>query len=293
MKRLVLVVGVLATVCGVRAEVVAGWDVNGVELDAGTGLDAPGSPYTFSATTSETAHVVAKLTLGAGVGPSSSINQYGFKISAADKTNSLAGAVASDHYLEFSLVVSNGYALNLDSIEMNGQASGTGCSNVVLMTSLDGFSAGQEIATAYPANATGGFDTDAAGFGGPIDLSGAPYQNLTGTVSFRLYGWNSSTGSGTTYLRSLTGDDLVVNGTIAELPSAGNLTLSVVFSNGTTAVSAAFDAANSTDYLLQHTLDLTEPNGWSTVSAPFASNATWQILTTNRAGFYRAEEVSQ
>ncbi len=80
----------------------------------------------------------------------------------------------------------------------------------------------------------------------------------------------------------LDGIDLTV------LEASSEPTRSLVSSNGATTVSAAFDEANSTGYILQYRSDLADSNGWNTVSAPFASNATWQILTTNSAGFYRA-----
>lgn len=287
-KRNVVLVGMVALAGGIQAGVLAGWNINGVDVNDGTGLDAVGAPYAFSATTSETTQVTAQLTLGAGVNPSTSANQYGFKISAADATNSLAGAIASDHYLEFALTVSSGYALNLDSIEMNGGGSSTACSNVVLMSSIDGFTDGQELASAFPANVTGGFDTDASGFGGPIEINSAQYSNLTGTISFRLYGWNHTSGAAVTSLRDLSSDDLVVNGTVVELPSADRPMLSVLASNGVTSVMAVFDSAPGDHYILQYRNDLSDSNGWNTVSAPFASNATWQIMTTNAAGFYRA-----
>ncbi len=75
---------------------------------------------------------------------------------------------------------------------------------------------------------------------------------------------------------------------ITVLGASSEPTLSIISSNGSTSVSAAFDGANSTDFTLQYRPDLADSNGWSTVTAPFASNATWQILTTNSAGFYRA-----
>lgn len=288
MKKAVFVVGVLAVVGGVRADVVAGWDASGVDVNDGVGLETNIAPYTFMATSSETGRVSAQLTLGDGVSPSTSANQYGFKIASSDGTNSLTGAIAGNHYMEFSLVITNGYQLNLDFIEMNGQATSSGCSNVVLMSSIDGFISGQEIAASSPANVTGGFDTDASGFGGPIDLSDAKYRNLTGTVSFRLYGWNSTSGSGATYLRNLGGDDLVVHGTIIELPSGVVPRLSVGESNGTVSVSAVFDGVGSANFVLQRRSDLTDSNGWNTVSTPFMTNATWNIETTNSTGFYRA-----
>jgi len=288
MKKVAVVIGMLAAVVGgVRAGVVAGWDVSGVDVADGVGLETNIPPYTFMATTGETANVSARLTLGDGVNPSTSVNQYGFKISGSDETNSLAGAIAGNHYMEFSLTIAGGYELNLDSIEMNGGGSGTACSNVVLLASVDGFSAGQEIAAAMNANATGGFDTDSSGFGAPIDLSASKYQNLTGTVSFRLYGWDSTSGSGATYIRNLADEDLVVNGTIVELSGGVVPELAIDVSNGTVSVSAAFDGAGSSNFVLQRCDDLAS-NDWNTVSAPFTTNTTWDVEATNSAGFYRA-----
>lgn len=287
MKKLTVVLGLVFTAAMAQAAVLAGWDVAGVDVADGTGLDVSGAPYTFSSTTTEVAEVSAQLTLGAGVNPSTSANQYGFKIPATEATNTLAGAIANAHYLQFSLTVTAGHALNLESIEMNGGASATGCSNVVLMCSVDGFDPGQEIASAYPVNVTGGFDTDASGFGGPIELIGDAYSNLTGIVEFRLYGWNHISGVAVTTLRNLSGEDLVVYGAVVELPPADGPVLSMVTSNGITRVSAVFEGFNTTDYVFQHRTDLADSNGWNTVSAPFATNTTRQIMTTNNAGFYR------
>ncbi len=75
---------------------------------------------------------------------------------------------------------------------------------------------------------------------------------------------------------------------ITVLGASSQPTISILSTNGSTSVFAAFNGANSTDYTLQYRTDLTDSNGWSTVSAPFVTNATWQILTTNSAGFYRA-----
>ncbi len=291
MKRLALAVGIVLVGFGsvkAHAAVVAGWDVAGVDVKDGSGIETNVAPFTFYATTSETGRVTARLELGSGVNPSTATNMYGFKISGGEGTNSLAGAIAKNHYMEFSITVDEGYELNLGSIEMNGEATGDGCTNVVLMASIDGFVAGNEIVAAHPANETGGFDTDANGFGGPIDLTASKYQGLTGTVAFRIYGWNSASGIGETRIRSLVGDDLVVFGELVLLAGGGTPTLSLVLATGSASVSAVFDGASPTNYVLQYCGDLTDSNGWNTITTSFASNAMWQVETTNRAGFYRA-----
>ncbi len=80
---------------------------------------------------------------------------------------------------------------------------------------------------------------------------------------------------------------------ITVLGASSEPTLSLVSSNGATSVSAAFDEANSTGYILQYRSDLADSNGWNTVSETFTSNAIWIIETTNHAGFFRIEEALQ
>jgi hypothetical protein len=282
---LFLISAVLTT--NAEALILAGWDVEGIELDEESGVVSNVAPYTFYATTSEVSHVQAWLSLGAGVNPSTSADQYGFKISSGDQTNSLAGAVLLDHYMEFSITVDDGYQLNFTSIEMAGGGSGTGCSNVVLMTSVDGFTAGAEIASAFPANSDAGLDTDASGFGGPIDLSSSAYQNLTDTISFRLYGWNSSSGAGTTRIRNLSGDDLVLLGDVLSVSSNAGPELSILTSNETMSVAVEVAPDSTASYVLQYVGDLGDTNGWSTVTSPFDVSTNWTVETTNTSAFYR------
>jgi hypothetical protein len=47
-------------------------------------------------------------------------------------------------------------------------------------------------------------------------LSDAQYQDLT-SITFRIYGWNS-TGTASAGIRDLTGDDLIVKGTVEAIP---------------------------------------------------------------------------
>jgi len=211
-----------------HADVLAAWEMTGVDVDNDF---SAATSYAFGAT-SGSAHLQSVMTLGSGVNPSTLANQYGFKISSTEAMSSLIGAIAENHYFEISLEILDGYELNLLSLEMKGQSSGLGCTNVVLMSSLDGFDAGDEIASAFPANQTGGFDTDSSGFGEPINLSASQYQSLTGIISFRVYGWNSESGSSSTYIRNLTGDDLVVHGTLQSIPEPAVLGLVLLAGTG-------------------------------------------------------------
>lgn len=277
---------VSGSLSGASAAIVAGWDVAGIDLDDGIGIETNLSPFTFQATTSETGYVQSQLGLGSGVIPSTAGSRYGFKIPLASQTNTLSGSISLNQYIDIALVIEEGKALNLSSIEMKGGGSGTACSNVAFMTSIDGFVAGQEIATTSVANESAGMDTDASGFGAPIDLSATKYQNLTGTVSFRLYGWNSTSGSGTTRIRDLTGLDLELFGEVVELAGNSELALAFIRSNGMAYVAADFNGSATTNYVLQNSSNLAS-NDWTSISAPFTANTTWEVGITNRSGFYR------
>ena len=211
-----------------NADAIVGWEITGVDVNDGIGASSS-APYTFSATTVLNANVSGELTLGAGVNPTTTATQYGFKISSANAQTTLAGAISNNHYLQFSVTVASGFLLNLSSIDLVGDASSTGSDNVAFFTSIDGFTAGDEIASAASvAGITGGLDSDGSGFGA-LDLSAGAYQGLSGTVDFRIYGYNSSTssGAGTTKIRNLSNDDLVVNGTLVAVPEPSSAVLAL------------------------------------------------------------------
>lgn len=194
-----------------EASLIVAWDVNGIDVDAAF----PTAPHSFAATSAD-ANATGALTLGSGTTPSTSVDQYGFKVPGASAQTTLAGAISNNHYVEISVNIAAGYCLNLNNISFNGDTSGTGADDVAFMTSIDGFVAGNEIASlsGRQAVSTGSLDTDSSGFGAPISLSGAQYQNLAGTVSFRLYGYNTSSGAGVTFFRNLGGNDIVLDGEI-------------------------------------------------------------------------------
>ena len=285
MKRWI-VFNLLCVVYATQAALLAGWEISGVDLDDGFGIETNIAPYTFWATTTEVQHVSAKLTLGEGAHPSTAANEYGFKIPSDQIATNLASAIEKKQYIECTIKIAEGYTLHLESIEMHGQASTLGCSNVVLMSSLDGFVAGREIASAFPVNKTGGFDTDSSGFGTPIDLSASTYQNLKGEIIFRIYGWNSVSASSPTYIRNLSGEDFSLFGTLVSEGSSTPPNLSILSEGNNFSISASFEKSSSENYILEYCSNLTSGT-WITVSAPFSSNSNWQVATTNLVGFYR------
>lgn len=209
------------------ADAVASWDVNGVDVADGTGIDESSSPYAFTSSSTATGIQTAKLQLSSSVNPSTAADTYGAKVSSF--ASSLAQAITFDHYIQISVTVASGYELDLNNIEMYGQSSGTGWDALAFMSAIAGYTAGNELETVTGISGdTGGFDTDSSGWGAPIDLSGAAYQNLTGTTTFRLYGWGATGSTGVSSLRDLSGDDLVINGTLTVVPEPATIGLIVL-----------------------------------------------------------------
>jgi len=191
----------------------ASWDVNGVVVADGIGIDESSSPYSFTSPSRATHITDAKLTLSASVNPTTSASQYGCKVSVFPTT--LSTAIAAGHYIQVSITVESGYSIDFSDIVMKGQTSGTGWDDVAFMSEIAGYTdvnALQEIGSIQ--DVTGGFDTDASGWGSPIDLSSIGYQGVTGTTTFRIYGWNATSGAGTNYIRNLTGEDFIINGIV-------------------------------------------------------------------------------
>jgi hypothetical protein len=274
----------------VAPDLLAGWDVVGIDLNDGLGIETAAPPYTCAAITSAFTHVTAFLRLGGGVNPSTSPDQYGFKVATSNQAATLSEAISAGHYIECVLIPDEGYMLNMDRLELNGQSTASGCSNMVLMSSVAGFSDGQQLASALDmAGKTGGFDTAGSGFGGPIQF-GAEHRGITGELAFRLYGWGSSSGSGVSYIRNLSGLDFKVIGSVvateaAQLPRP---TCSLVTSNGLSQLHVVFARPATAGYVVQRRADLSDTNGWTTVSGVFSNDYIWSVDMSQPAAFFRS-----
>ncbi len=205
------------------AAIIATWDVSSVDVNDGTGLDAGGSPYPLTSSSSH-ANASGLLTLGSGVNPSTSTGDYGFKISIGDSTTSLADAITKNHFMDVTITIDSGYSLALDSISFDGRASESGSDNVVLLSDVFGYSDSATQLASFEE--TGSSDLI---FDGPIALSSmSEFQDLTGSVGFRFYGYNSTSGSGVTVLE--TSNALTLNGTLSPVavPEPSSMALLVV-----------------------------------------------------------------
>ena len=124
---------------------------------------------------------------GAGITAVAAVDRY-----AASSWNT--AAIDMTAYFEFTLTPNAGCEIDFTSFVYVGQASGTGPTSFAFRSSIDGYTANIGAPTAT---------------GTTIDLSGATYQNITTSVTFRLYGWAASGGGGTFSVNSFT-----FNGTV-------------------------------------------------------------------------------
>ncbi len=206
----------------VRAEIIAAWEVSGLELDDGTHL----APFVVAAHTAATHMAMAEVSLSYSVNRSTTADKYGFKISDSYEQTSLAGAIAAGHYMEFTLATDDDYAVTLNTLEIRGESTGSGCDNIAVLSDVGGFAEDQAIA-GVSSNALGtwawGFDPyGGEGYGDVIELSDPAYSNLESVV-FRIYGWNSSSGSGCSRIYNVSGYDVIFSGTVAPIPVVGSL----------------------------------------------------------------------
>lgn len=131
-------------------------------------------------------------------------------------------ALANGDYFSFTLAPTAGSILNLQSftidISVNGGTTNADTAEFALFASGDGFSAGDPSMADIlaPAASVTAPDMNALPYSRyTVDLSSAAFQNLTGTVTFRLYVSNSASASVARF------DDVTINGTVSAVPEPG------------------------------------------------------------------------
>ncbi len=157
--------------------ILMGWDVDGVETV--TTLD---SAHNDAALESSTITIVPSALGATAAANAMNMNNW-------STASTLAGAISDNSYFSFTLKGESGWLFDVDSMAWRLNRSSTGPSDFALMSSVDGFTSGDELAT-FQHTGTSAINLNPA-FGslGLEDLN---------EVEFRVYGWNSSGSGGTT-----------------------------------------------------------------------------------------------
>ncbi len=171
-----------------------------------------GTEVTFNATTNDANLQTVVISRGAGITPSALANAFSATGYVAAGTK--ADAVSQNEFFQITLEPKNNHRLFLTTLNYVIRRSGTGPNAFQWQYSLDNFAtAGIDVGAegSYTGTATNGVAMPA------IDLSAVPaLQNLpSGTkVTFRLYAWGASAGTGTFAIGRLAGDDLALVGEV-------------------------------------------------------------------------------
>lgn len=160
---------------------------------------------------------------GPGITPSFGGNQKTNDFSyISHDSNTLAGSIGGNDYIFFRLTIDAGFQLNLDGYQFEvWRNGGQAVENYAVFHGASGFTAvaGSEDASKSISQNAGGSGTPSAA----IDTTGALQsvgvasglnEVLTGTVEFRLYGWQGASGTtnGNTHF-----DAAQVFGTVTEI----------------------------------------------------------------------------
>ena len=210
------------------------------------------SPYTAGQIVDPNASATG-IARGTGIVGVAALNRY-----TASGWNS--GVLDANDYFEFSLTPNSGYKIDFVSFVYTGQTSGTGPINFSFRSSLDGYST--SIGTASSTGST-------------ISLSAGAYQNITGSVTFRMYAWGASAAGGTFSI-----NDFVFNGTVSLncTPPA----------NPTGTITGTTPACTSTTLTFTGTATAPVVNYWQTTptGTSTANNAATPLNVTTSGTYY-------
>jgi hypothetical protein len=182
MKKTVLIASIfLATVAGVNAQVLLGWNTFG----------NLGTETSESSVLNDPLLSTSNLTLGSGVTAAANGNRFGgsgwFDTGNTASGNTLAEAIAGNSFIEFVVTPTAGNQFTATSFQFYWDRSGTGPQSVTLRSSFDSFAS--DLGTASGLTQGGTFTLSTISISGLTDVSAA--------TTFRLYGTGATATAGT------------------------------------------------------------------------------------------------
>lgn len=220
MKNITLILVALFTFNFVGGQIVA-WDMNGNS----------GNEATVNSTTLAPNLNPSIISRGAGLSPDVLSNAYSSDTFVAAGTQS--DAITNNEYLEFQVSSTTGYQVSLTTLDAVFRRSSTGPQSFIWRYSTDGTNF-FDIGGIFTYTTVAGNGTAQT----QIDLTTiSALQNVASgtTITFRLYGWGATGGTGTFAIGRLGGNDLSLGGSVSLIPCpGGTVTWSAgAWSNGT------------------------------------------------------------
>lgn len=197
--------------------------------------------------------------------------------SATDKAISTTGfnsaSINTAKYLQFTISPNANFAMSLNSISFFDQKSGTGPTSWVLRSSLDGYMS--DLNAPSPGSTSAAFPASPQA----VEL-GINFQNITTSVTFRLYAYGASSSAGTWRLDNLTVDGSLYDVSNPLIVSSKSSISYTTILTGTPSVSKSFIASG---FVLTGDLTVTPPTGYE-VSLSESSGYTSSLMFSPTGG---------
>lgn len=226
-----------------------------------------------SATTTPTNGTVSDATWSLGTISFTTGTSGGATDKAISTTGFNSASINSGKYLQFTISPNANFAMSINSISFFDQKSGTGPTSWVLRSSLDGYVS--DLNTPSPSTTSATFQASPQA----VDL-GINFQNITTSVTFRLYPYGASSSAGTWRL-----DNLTIDGSIYDVSnplivaSKSSISFSTI-TTGSPSVSKSFIASS---FVLTGDLTVTPPTGYE-ISLTESSGYTSSLAFTQSGG---------
>ena len=163
--------------------------------------------------------------------------------------------------------------MSINSISFFDQKSGTGPTSWVLRSSLDGYVS--DLNTPSPSSTSAAFPTTAQ----MVDL-GINFQNITTSVTFRLYAYGASSSAGTWRLDNLTMDGSLYDVSNPIIVSSKSSISYTTILTGTPSVSKSFIVSG---FVLTGDLTATPPTGYE-ISLSESNGYTTSLMFIQSSG---------
>lgn len=208
--------------------------------------------------------ITAPVTISRGSGLTATANADRFNAQGWGES-SAANALANGDYFEWTITPDAGSSISITQIAFNVQRSNTGASNLVLRTSVDGYTADiATLANFAGNNATVRSTNDTSGVAG--------LQGLTAPVTMRVIGWTGVSGGSMGFEGP--GNDIVILGDV----SAGSPTTNVRFTASSASVS---EGAGTYTVTIVKTLPDGNVSGTIALSGDAVEGTDYDIDTTS------------
>ena len=243
-----------------------------------------GTETTESSVANDVNIAASDLTQGT-ITPAGNANRFGgsgWWNTGDSASNTLVQAVAGNDYIQFIVTPNSGYSFTPTSFVFNWDKSGTGPQNVVLRSSVDGFTA--DLGTVAP--------TAAIAISNTIIISGL--TNITTATTFRLYGYGATATGGTGGFDIGTNVvNVQLNGTTAAATPTQLVLVSApsIGTTGTPLSSFTVEGRNAGNVLVTSftgTVTLTKASGTGTMGGTLSANAVAGVATFNNVAFDQA-----